>query len=89
VDAAGAARVETTAPRLARDSEVTARRGNAVVLVPAAFAAVVYLAAPRGATSDDFSLPRADGGVAGATVGVGGARLTVTSRWADAALRRQ
>jgi hypothetical protein len=89
VDAAGAARVETSAPRLARDSQVTARRGSAVVVVPPGFAAVVHLVAPRGATSDDFSLPRADGGVTGAPLGAGGARLTVTSRWGDAALRRQ
>jgi hypothetical protein len=89
VEAAGAARVETTAPRLARDSEVTARRGNAVVVAPVGFAAVVDLIAPRGNTSDDFSLPRADGGVTGATLGGGGARLRVTSRWGDAALRRQ
>ncbi|MBI5477744.1 MAG: hypothetical protein HY906_02745 [Deltaproteobacteria bacterium] len=89
VDAAGAARVETTAPRLARDSGVIARRGDAEVRVPADFAAVVSLAAPRGATSDDFSLPRADGGVAGARLGAGGARLTISSRRGNAALRRR
>jgi hypothetical protein len=89
IDAAGSARVDTTAPRLTRDGEVLARRGDAVVRVPAGFAAVVELAAPRGAVSDDFSLARGDGGVTAAALGGGGPRLRLTASRGNVELRRR
>ncbi|HEY3358447.1 MAG TPA: hypothetical protein VGQ83_34690 [Polyangia bacterium] len=90
VQAAGAARITTTAGRLTEESSVRVRRGDAVVIVPAAFSGTVDLAATGGAVKDDFELPRApSGAVVDGRLGGGGPRLSIQAKRGDAELRRR